>query len=213
MAPRDNNCPALPKLCTDPAMIHGEAMTLTYLCPEKTVGPSTVHVTVTATTTVTLLPTNNAPAIPSKNAPPPEEPTTTTTIKSTLTQYKTITVISKHASSSLRILTPPVITTSFSQGVPPPLPSSLALTPSVGNGTISSVSYTHHTISNSSAIVPTPFYPNITSHSGYAAPTLNIAREVNPTHTAMALSKGMADQTGVSPVALFLGFMAAVYLT
>lgn len=53
MAPRNDVCPELPKLCTGHAMLHGQATTLTYLCPEETKVPSTVHVTVTKTTTVT----------------------------------------------------------------------------------------------------------------------------------------------------------------
>ena len=51
----DDTCAELPKLCTGPAVIHGFATTVTYLCPETTAtyGPSTVHVTITKTTTVT----------------------------------------------------------------------------------------------------------------------------------------------------------------
>lgn len=118
----------------------------------------------------------------------------------------------KTGSSSELSLTPPVITTAFSVRVPPLLASSLTLTLPVGNGTSSNVSYTQ-TAANFSTIAPTPFYPNITSHSGYAMPTLNIAREAKPTSTALAVSKSMSDQTGVSFVALFLGLMAAAYLS
>ena len=48
-----DDCTGLPKLCTDEAMLNGGMTTLTYLCPDKTAGPSTVTVTTTATTTVT----------------------------------------------------------------------------------------------------------------------------------------------------------------
>lgn len=53
---RDETCSELPKLCTDHAMLHGVATTLTYLCPEPT-GLTTVHVTKTVTTTVMAAPT------------------------------------------------------------------------------------------------------------------------------------------------------------
>ena len=58
-------CPQLPKLCTDAAVLFGQAMTLTYVCPEKTASPTTIHVTVTETTTVTAGP-NSSSAEPSK---------------------------------------------------------------------------------------------------------------------------------------------------
>lgn len=60
MAPRDG-CPDLPKLCTDHAMIHGVATTLTYLCPEPAQVATTVEVTITITTTVTPNPTGSLP--------------------------------------------------------------------------------------------------------------------------------------------------------
>jgi hypothetical protein len=52
---RHNTCAELPKLCTAPAMMHGYPTTVTYLCPETTTSHerSTVHVTITKTTTVT----------------------------------------------------------------------------------------------------------------------------------------------------------------
>lgn len=58
MLPRadgDGTCTKLPKLCTGPVMMYGYATTITYLCPETTKirEPSTVHVTITKTTTVT----------------------------------------------------------------------------------------------------------------------------------------------------------------
>jgi len=56
MFARGNTCPELPKLCTDSAMLHGIATSLTYLCPEPA-GLATVHVTKTVTTTVTAVPT------------------------------------------------------------------------------------------------------------------------------------------------------------
>ena len=77
MAPRDGACSELPKLCTDPALIHGVATTLTYLCPEETPAPTTVHVTVTQTTTVAGAPSvttttvTAAPAVGSSAVPAP----------------------------------------------------------------------------------------------------------------------------------------------
>ncbi|KAF2024761.1 hypothetical protein EK21DRAFT_93817 [Setomelanomma holmii] len=102
MAPRDT-CAELPALCTGPAMMHGIATTLTYLCPSTTKVKQTVHVTVTETTTVTAGPGESSGAVvPPEDAPAFTfaEPTTTTTIHSTQTQYKTITVSRKKDSSS-----------------------------------------------------------------------------------------------------------------
>lgn len=52
---RDGTCAELPKLCTAPAVMHGYPTTVTYLCPETATSreKSTVHVTITETTTVT----------------------------------------------------------------------------------------------------------------------------------------------------------------
>ncbi|CAO2647848.1 Nn.00g087700.m01.CDS01 [Neocucurbitaria sp. VM-36] len=220
MAPRGNNCPELPKFCTGHVMMHGEATTLIYLCPERTQGPSTVHVTVTATTTVTVVPTNGAPATPTKDNPPPDEPTTTTTIKSTLTQYKTITVISKPGISSVLSVTLPVITNSISEQVPPLSASSLTLTLPIANETASSI-FSTHSDANSTTIAPTPFYPNTTyhsEHSGYGAPTLpsfNPVKEAKHTGMALAqaqaLSKSKSGQIEVSFVALLVSLLAAAY--
>jgi hypothetical protein len=67
MVPRDD-CPKLPKLCTDAVMLDsaGGLTTLTYLCPE-TAARSTVTVTTTSTTTVTA-------DLPDITAPPPPSP-------------------------------------------------------------------------------------------------------------------------------------------
>lgn len=62
LVPRDNICPEVPKLCTGHAVMQGKATTLTYVCPTEVPGPSTVHVTVTATTTVYVVPTKTASA-------------------------------------------------------------------------------------------------------------------------------------------------------
>ncbi|KAJ4377832.1 hypothetical protein N0V83_000662 [Neocucurbitaria cava] len=250
---RDGTCTELPKLCTGAVMMHGEATTMTYLCPERTQGPYTVHVTVTATTTVTVAATNGAPTVPPvvPSANPsaassvvpqkfvhsalvlmfshslyrssPQEPTTTTTIKSTVTQYKTITVISKHGSSSLLTLTPPVMASSYTEGVLPLLTSTLTLTTTLPlvNGTTSATSCTE-SAGNSTVIATTPFFPNTTSHihhpgshSGFAAPTMpsfNGARIGGPTGIMMAPSMSASEQTDVPFVTLFVGLIAAAYL-
>jgi len=66
---RDVTCAELPKLCTAPAMIHGYSRTVTYLCPETTTSreKSTVHVTITKTTTVA--PSSEAAATDFHTAP------------------------------------------------------------------------------------------------------------------------------------------------
>lgn len=57
MLPRDASdasCIELPKLCTEPGVLHGSTTSLTYVCTETTATrvQSTVHVTSTTTTTV-----------------------------------------------------------------------------------------------------------------------------------------------------------------
>lgn len=55
LAIREDTCAELPRLCTGQVLMAGVATTLTYFCPEPTQleAPSTVHITVTKTTTVT----------------------------------------------------------------------------------------------------------------------------------------------------------------
>jgi hypothetical protein len=66
MAPRDD-CAQLPALRTGPVMMQGMATTLTYLCPKPSEAPTTVHITVTKTTTVTAEPgQSSGAAAPSK---------------------------------------------------------------------------------------------------------------------------------------------------
>jgi hypothetical protein len=62
MALRDA-CPELPALCTEPVMLRGTGTMLTYLCPAATEALTTVHETVTVTTTV-------APSVESSEIPP-----------------------------------------------------------------------------------------------------------------------------------------------
>jgi len=61
----DATCAELPKLCTGAAEMYGHSTTITYLCPEltKTREPSTVHVTITTTKTVTPTPVDEATGI------------------------------------------------------------------------------------------------------------------------------------------------------
>jgi hypothetical protein len=54
MSPRDT-CPEAPALCTGAVLLQGIATTLTYVCPKTTEAGSTVHHTVTVTTTVAAL--------------------------------------------------------------------------------------------------------------------------------------------------------------
>ncbi|KAF1921145.1 hypothetical protein BDU57DRAFT_38602 [Ampelomyces quisqualis] len=128
LAARDD-CTKLPALCTGAVTVSGTGMTLTYLCPATSQVPvSTVHVTVTATTTVTSLPessvfvdnplgsaigpTELADVPPTGTPHPPAPPhmstevTSTTTIHSTLTTSKTVTVTRKTSSPSADVPSP-----------------------------------------------------------------------------------------------------------
>jgi hypothetical protein len=55
-------CPELPALCTEPVLLRGTGTMITYLCPETTEAATTVHHTVTLTTTV--VPSAETSAIP-----------------------------------------------------------------------------------------------------------------------------------------------------
>ncbi|KAI4958986.1 hypothetical protein J4E86_002706 [Alternaria arbusti] len=150
VAARDDHCAELPKLCTDAVLLRGYETTLTYLCPEKTEGPSTVTVTTTRTTTVTgdqSLTSSVAPApaptsdvgtapsvqpLPHKpvsatsdvGGPPAEEPTTTVIIQSTVQVTVTRSVTKVAPSSTLSSLPPPSITWSFTAVLPTDVKSS-----------------------------------------------------------------------------------------
>jgi hypothetical protein len=265
VAPRDNDCTGLPKLCTDAVLLRGYETTLTYLCPE-TEGPSTVTVTMTATTTVTPGQdvTSSAPATVTSNIPSiltsdipvivtshvqgstSEEPTTTVTIQSTAQITITRVVTRIATSSSPSLLPPPTITWSFtavlpSDVKPPPAPrmssSTLpdgipSIVSSVGTPTSSARSsfelFPSHSVSNWSSIA-------IVSSVGYHAPpfanrtalrythgdfpTLNVARNTNPTNTVTTTAavvtetkKAQAGDTQASFIALFFGVLAATLL-
>jgi hypothetical protein len=51
MSPRDT-CPEASLFCTGPVLLQGTATTLTYVCPKTAEAGSTIHHTVTVTTTV-----------------------------------------------------------------------------------------------------------------------------------------------------------------
>jgi hypothetical protein len=60
-----DDCPALPAMCTGAVILSGVPTALTYICPQTTTveAATTVHVTVTATTTVYEdAPNNSTPA-------------------------------------------------------------------------------------------------------------------------------------------------------
>jgi len=150
VAARDDHCAELPKLCTDAVLLRGYETTLTYLCPEKTEGPSTVTVTTTRTTTVTAdqsltssvapapAPTSDVGAAPSVQplphkpvsttsdvgGPPAEEPTTTVIIQSTVQVTITRSVTKVAPSSTSSSLPPPSITWSFTAVLPTDVKSS-----------------------------------------------------------------------------------------
>ncbi|KAH7400739.1 hypothetical protein DE146DRAFT_631825 [Phaeosphaeria sp. MPI-PUGE-AT-0046c] len=107
-AQHSDACIPLSDLCTGPVVLQGIETQLTYVCPKTSElpTPSTVHVTITATTTVTIPGEISAestapvhPTHPAQPGPVPEEPTTTTTIHTTSTKLKTVTVTRKGSTS------------------------------------------------------------------------------------------------------------------
>ncbi|KAH6616815.1 hypothetical protein C7974DRAFT_379660 [Boeremia exigua] len=260
-------CPELPNLCTAPAMMYGYATTVTYVCPEtsKVREPSTVHVTITKTTTVTPTSAEPTPVLtsaPSVVAPPvqSEEPDSTTTVHTTKTEYLTITLIgatplpdastisvsddpidsTPSAAPITSTLTAPVGSTSFPAApitshpsvttstllLPHPIDSeepaftvqtsvpprvnctSHSSFPSMSlpviNGTTTGVLYSA-SMTNSSLVHPTPFFPNATSaHSHLALPTPNVENRAAENQKV----KGAAQKLGTSLVALAIGVVA-----
>lgn len=74
------------------------------------------------------------------------------------------------------------------------------------------------TVSSSAAYCKAP-YANSTSHGGYNAPTLNVAREANSTETVTTIAPvatitgtGVAVESRVSFVALFLGVLVTALM-
>ncbi|KAF2632480.1 hypothetical protein BU25DRAFT_407010 [Macroventuria anomochaeta] len=196
---RDDTCAELPKLCTGPAMMYGYATTVVYLCPETTTTrePSTVHVTITKTTTVTPLPEVEPTDGPSRSsvvvAPAPvstEEPDTTATIHSTLTKYKTITLV-VNSGDPLDATTPPAavsITGYLSATIPTELSSATHPLPTETEEPV----YTIQTSTN----------PAVTSTSGYNFPTM-APPVINGTTTGIFYSAPFANSSLVQPTPFF----------
>ncbi|KAF2853012.1 hypothetical protein T440DRAFT_477370 [Plenodomus tracheiphilus IPT5] len=209
MIARDNTCSGLPQLCTDLVMLHGMATMLTYLCPKPT-GLSTVHVTQTITTTVTASPiANPSGSYPTEVAN--EEPinsletTTPTTIQSTITKHKTITVFHKDHSSKSSLPTP-VITHPFSEGDPV---SAASATPPAVTWSFSDVPPPQSSSNTtSSMLAPTAIYQNTTSQGGYAKPTISLRQEAKVSDSTVPF-KGTAEHRSVSSAMLSLGLMIA----
>ncbi len=165
---------------------------------------------------------------------PSEEPDYTTTIRSTLTKYKTITLFSSSDVPMDATPAPAVSITGYlSATIPteliplptesdepwytvqtsiPPMVTSTSgyefptLTPPVLNGTATGIFFSA-SIANSSLVQPTPFFPNTSStQSHYAIPTLNVENRAAESHDN---TKGAAGRLGVS-VAAFSFIAAAV---
>ncbi|KAH7088468.1 hypothetical protein FB567DRAFT_339444 [Paraphoma chrysanthemicola] len=238
MAPRDA-CTQLPELCTGAVMMQGLATTLTYLCPKTTEGPSTVHVTVTQTTTVTAVPgQSSGPEVPPKDAPTSNEPTTTTTIHSTQIMTKTITVSRKKDSSSSAPTPGPTSFTSVpnattSQPVetkPLPNPDTSTI-PTFTSDWLHPVSTTPHPASKNSTstfIKPSVIIftgapgtavgshgasakPTMRGNStGYAFPTPHQLRDIDPS-TSAEPAKGVAGKMSMGvEMVMVLGLVSAV---
>lgn len=100
-------------------------------------------------------------------------------------------------------LSPPSITWSFSEGVPPTGQAE-------GTGPRWEVNGTSSTI-NSTYYAPTAIYQNSTSHSGYAKPTANIVREAKISQTIFPV-KGVAGHNRAGFLILFGGLMAVAVI-
>ncbi|KAH9871957.1 hypothetical protein J1614_006216 [Plenodomus biglobosus] len=199
-----DSCSELPQLCTDLVMLQGMATMLTYLCPEPT-ALSTVHVTQTITTTVTVAPSTDNDLYPTEapeNDPiDSQEPTTTTTVRSTVTEHRTITLFHSHdgAESSL---SPPVITGSLSDG---DFPSTPSITPSMITESFSEGA-PPGTNATSSMLAPTAIYQNTTSHGGYAKPTISLLRGAKASESMIPFT-GLAGRGAIPSVVLLIGTM------
>lgn len=202
MVARDS-CSELPQLCTDLVMLQGMATTLTYLCPEPT-ALSTVHVTQTVTTTVTVAPTSDNDLYPTEapeNDPTDsQEPTTTTTVRSTVTKHRIITLFHNHGGAESSI-SPSVITRSLSDGDSPSTPS---ITPPMITESFSEGD-PPGTNATSSMLVPTAIYQN-TSHGGYAKPTISLLRGAKASEPMIPFT-GLAGRGAIPSVVLLIGTM------
>lgn len=157
-----------------------------------------------------------------------EELDTTTTIHSTLTKYKTVTMVrSSDVPSKLTSLPAVSITDYLSATIPseltalptetkdagstvqtstnPTVTSTSdygfpTMSPPVVNGTTTGIFFTA-SVANSSLVHPTPFFPNTTS-AHYAVPTLNVENRA-------AEAKGAAGNLSTPLTALIIGMAAA----
>ncbi|KAH8732395.1 hypothetical protein GQ44DRAFT_821675 [Phaeosphaeriaceae sp. PMI808] len=219
LSPRDS-CAELPPLCTGQVMMYGSATTLTYLCPE-TAAPSTVHVTVTTITTVTALPGDDIKNPPI--APSPAEPMTTTTLRSTSTQYKTIIVT--HKKQPMSETTAPTLTITITSSVTslssqagdsftvtrPILPSHSNVTSKALNST-SSVCLS--TAIGSSITSSSPIYSNSTTSGHCNIPSGHIMREMELVDSLKGLENrktGGVGQMNVSFIELVLSTVVAAF--
>ncbi|XPS96701.1 hypothetical protein M3J09_005960 [Ascochyta lentis] len=247
MVARDGVCAELPKLCTGSVMLYGHATTLTYLCPEATTThvPSTVHITITKTITVTPpeAETTEGPTDTPVVAPVPaltEEPDTTTTIHSTLTEYKTITLVgNKNEPTIISAVPAPAvpITGYLSATIPTELLSLTlpakteepAYTVQTSTPAVTSTSgydfptmlppvvngtttgiFYSASMANSSLVHPTPFFPNTTSAHPHYA--IPTLNVENRAAETPEAAKGIAGVVGTSLVALSFGLIVTASL-
>ncbi|KAJ8114922.1 hypothetical protein OPT61_g3313 [Boeremia exigua] len=223
MLPRaagDGTCAELPKLCTGPVMMYGYATTVTYLCPETTKvrEPSTVHVTITKTTTVTpskVESTDGPTATPGLVTPAPvvsEEPDTTTTIHSTLTRYTTITL---YRSSHLPLDATPAPALSITGYLSATIPTELVPSTAETNEPRYTVQTSIPPAVPSTAETDEPLYtvqtsipPAVTSSSDHDFPTMT-PPVFNGTTTGIFFSASVANSSLVQPTAFFPNTTAA----
>ncbi|KAF3034838.1 hypothetical protein E8E11_001751 [Didymella keratinophila] len=192
---RDVTCAELPKLCTAPLMMHGYPTIVTYLCPETITSreKSTVHVTITKTTTVAPSSNTAATNFPTIPVPAPstsctEDPDITTTIHSTKTEYTTITLV--YGTSSDAPTAP--IAASITGYLSVTIPAELSSAAPTATETETDPVYTIQTSTD----------PAVTSTSGYAFPTMS-PPVVNGTTTGIFYSPSVANSTLVQPTPFF----------
>ncbi|OAL49378.1 hypothetical protein IQ07DRAFT_52417 [Pyrenochaeta sp. DS3sAY3a] len=195
LAPRADTCSEVPKLCTGAGLYKGTVTTLTYVCPTEAPRPSTLHLTVNATTTLHVS-TNTTSA----TSRVPHEPTTTQRIKWTRTSRKNTAVTDKVYPSFTAVTLIDVVSFSLDLTLLPPHSGGDYPNPST------------QVAANTTTRSLVPWFPSRTMDGLdglLSTPTLNIPPEISPVNTPTAAG-GLAVRPVLSLRALH--FMMAGYL-
>lgn len=192
LASRANTCPEVPKLCTGAGMYKAKATTLTYVCPTEVTRPSTLQLTVNATTTIHVS-TNTT----STTSRVPHEPTMTPRIQWSRTSRENTAVTNKVYPSSTAIIPMDVVSFSLDFTLLPPTSGGYYHKPSTQDA------------ANTTTKSLVPWLPNRTTHGLLSTPTLSTPSEISPVNTQVAAG-GLALRPVLSLKALH--FMVAGYL-